>query len=264
MSATQTAVSKTKNKKPPVETKALVASPPVDLSAWGVQEHNLTARDVVIPKILAMQAMSKLVTAGEAKFGEFRESLNNVILGTEKEPLEFVPFHMEKVYVVMREEKGKFKFHHQEPITSMTEGHEFEAVSAEGAKEKWYRTMNFYVLLPKELEEGTAIPYLLCFRSSSAKAGQKLCTTMFMRNLKAGKTPAAMVLELSGVKTTNDKGTFIVMDVKEKRASTNKEIEEAFSWNQTIRGGSVKVDHSDLEAESSGAAAGAAPESTEF
>lgn len=224
-----------------------------DLKAWGVE--GLTQRDIVIPKILAMQGLSKLVTSGQAKFGEFRDSLNGVVLGEiGKQAIEFVPFLLEKVWIVFEDknppgsQQTNYKFTKVEPLTAENENWPYEEV-INGVKIRRDRTMNFYVLLPGEIEKGGAIPYILSFRRTSARAGQKLATTMFMKNLKAGKTPASMVLELHGEKQQNDKGTFVVLDVKEKRPSTTAEIAEAFSWVKTVKAGKTRADTSDLEAE---------------
>ena len=242
---------------------ALSESETASMADWGAPQ--ITARDVAIPKILAMQAMSKPVTDGEAKFGEFRDSLNGVVVGDINNPIEFIPFFMEKVFVVMAEEKGTFRFRKQVPITAANEDHAYEAVGEDGAPEKWFRTQNFYCLSPKEIKDGTAIPFMISFRSSSARAGQKIGTQMFMKNPKAGKSPAGAVMELSGAKTSNDKGTFIVMDARWKRDSTRPEVAEAFEWVKTIRAGAVKVDHSDIEQEESARFRQTVPtESTEF
>ena len=219
-----------------------------DQAAWGVQK--LTHRDIIIPKLLAMQPMSKKVTAGEAAFGDFLDSLSGDVVGSINKPIEFIPFYMEKVYTVMEDKLGKFEFLKQVPITPENEDEEFEQVNPENKKpQKWYRTMQYYVLLPNEVEAGTAMPYVLSFRSSSARAGQKLSTTMYVRNIKAGKVPASMAMMLGGVKKTNDKGTFIVMDVSESRESTEAEVAECFNWLKTIKAGAAKVDHSDLAEE---------------
>lgn len=255
MSTTHKEVATKKKAAPPpvvVESKEVAVQQPTNLNDWGVQEQHLNSRDIVIPKILAMQAMSKSVVSGEAKMGEFRDSLNDTVVGSEKHPIEFVPFYMEKVYVVMKKKDPKsdnYKFSRQVAITPATEDHEFIVETPDGLTEKWYRTSNFYVIFPKDIEAGNDIPHMLSFRSSSSRAGQKLATTMYVKNLKAKATPASMVMELSGAKQTNDKGTFIVMDIKEKRKSSEKEVEAAFEWVKTIRAGKVKVDHSDLESE---------------
>lgn len=240
---------------------AVATRPPVDMDIWGMPK--LTAQDVVLPKILAMQGMSKLVTDGLAVMGEFRDSLNNVVLGDLKNPIEFIPFHLEKVFVVMEEEKEKYRFHHQEPITPENEKHAFEDKGEKGAKQKWYRTINVYALLPKDVKDGAALPFVISFRSTSANAGRKVATTMYLKNVKAGKTPAAMVLELSGTRRENDKGKFIVMDAVEKRASTEAEVQACFEWVKVVRAGQTQVDHSDLEKEAEATAA-AAPESTDY
>lgn len=221
-------------------------------SDWGVP--TVSARDIVIPKILAMQGLSKKVTDGEAVLGEFRDSLNNAKLGDTKNPIEFIPFYMEKVWIVFEDRRAagaqlpNFKFIKTVAIDSSNENWPYEEV-LNGVLIRRDRTMNFYCLLPAQVKDGTGIPHVLSFRRTSLRAGQKLATTMFMKNIKAGKTPASMVMEISGTKTSNDKGTFIVLDVKEKRASTEAEVAEAFNWVKAIRTGTTKVDDSDLQAE---------------
>src|SRR3954471_23034774 len=79
---------------PVAASTAVAMKAPVNMDDWGMPK--LTAQDVVLPKILAMQGMSKLVTDGVAVMGEFRDSLNNVVLGDLKNPIEFIPFHLEK------------------------------------------------------------------------------------------------------------------------------------------------------------------------
>jgi hypothetical protein len=213
---------------------------------WGT-EATLTAKDFVIPKILPMQPGSKLVTDGLATFGQFRDSLSGNLLGDMDTPLEFIPFYLEKVWVVMQKEGKSFRYKRQVPITAENEGQEFEQVSEDDIPEKWYRTFMFYVILPSDIAKGSEIPYVLSFRSTSAHAGKKLITTMYMKNLKAGKTPASMCMELSGIKRQNDDGTFLVLDVKEKRPSEKAEIEKAYSWLKMVQKGKARVDHSDLE-----------------
>ena len=264
MSSTQT--NSSKPKKPAkavvaeaVETKAVATRKSSEAtkldkaaynkSAWGAPTK-LTTRDIVIPKILAMQAMTKAVTEGKAKFGEFRESLSQNLLGDCDSPIEFIPFFRTLEYVVMRKDKKQFKFHRVEPIGDDNEEWEQEN---DGHEERWYRTTNFYCLLPSEIKEGGALPYLLSFRSTSAKAGSKLSTTMYVKNVRPRgappheETPASTVMVLMGTKKTNDEGTFVVMDVQEKRVSTEEEVACAFTWATAVQEGKTKVDHSDLE-----------------
>jgi hypothetical protein len=224
---------------------------PVSLSEWGVEAGSLTSRDITIPKILPMQGLSKKVTARQASFGEFRTSDNNALVGTIDKPIQFIPFYLEKVWIIFHEEKGNFKFKGLEPITPRNENLPYEEINAEGVKVRRDRTMNFYVLLADEVEKGGAIPYVISFRRTSLRAGQQLATQMFVKNVEAGKTPASVVCELGGSSQSNDKGTFVVLNVAAKRDSSASEVGTAFKWVKTIKQGQAKVDNSDYAEEAS-------------
>ena len=58
-----------------------------------------------------------------------------------------------------------------------------------GIEIKRVRRMNFYVMLPKQIDAGTAVPYVLSFKSTSYREGKKLFTQMYMRNRKANLPP---------------------------------------------------------------------------
>lgn len=230
------------------ETKALDTARNGGLPGWG-QAEEVGIEDFVIPKILAMQAMSKAVTAGEARFGEFRDSMNKTVLGDVNTPVEFIPIAGEKVWIIFKEEKGVFKYSETIPVTKQNAGWKTEGVTKEGQPIKRYATYNFYVLLTKDLGTGMARPYLLSFRSTSVVTGKNLWVNLFSRNRNAGLSPGAHILQLIGKKTTNDKGTFIVMEVKETRRSSKAEEAEAEAWYYRIKAEGAAIDNSDLEAE---------------
>ena len=75
----------------------------------------------------------------------------------------------------------------------------------------------------------------------SSKAGKILATQMFVKNAAAGKIPPAYVMELSGSKDKNDKGTFITLATSVKRESTQEEVNDAFKWYRTVTSGGVKA-----------------------
>lgn len=250
---------KTKTENLPAAIVAGLSPEAYNPDAWGKQA--LTAKDITIPKIFAMQGLSKAVAAGDAKMGEFRDS-NGILLGSVTAPIEFLPFYRTVEWVIFRKAGPKpedvYKFNRIEAITPQNDNMPLEYDDEDGNKEKWYRATNFFMLLPKELADGGALPYLMSFRSTSARAGSQIATTMYIKNLKPRnlpegrkheQTPAGTVMELVGEKVTNDKGTFIVMKARDKRASTAAEVAEAFQWAQTIQKGAVKIDHSDLEAD---------------
>lgn len=216
---------------------------------WGMPV--MTSKDIIIPKILAMQGLSKAVIKGEAKFGDFRDSLSLALKGDLKTPMAFVPFYMEKVWVKFEERNGTMKFAGVSPITPANEDQPLEGV-ANGTKYRVDRTLNIYALLEGEENK---LPYILSFRRTSLRAGNKIATVMFVSNLNEGLTPASKVLYLTGEAKENDKGHFVVMDVKEKGPSSDAQVAKAFEWVKRVRGGQTKADNSDLVEEAAHVAA---------
>lgn len=212
-------------------------------AGWGDQE--LSSQDVLISKLLPMQGLSKLVTERKAQMGEYRDSVTTELLGSVDAPLEFVPCHVERLWVNKKEVNGKFEFDSMEPVTRENENRGWESI-ADGVNFRHVYTYLFYVLLPKDIEAGTPKPYTLSFSSTSVKGGKKLMTQMFVSNKQMGLTPASMVMNLDGRIEQNDKGTFVVLDVSSSRKSTNDEVMAALEIYKMVNTGEAKVDHSDI------------------
>lgn len=213
---------------------------------WGT--GGIVAKDIIIPRINVMQPMSEKVTGGLAAFGEIRESLNNTLLGGfDKPALEFVPFYMEKTFIVFDNSDPEDKQYLRiEPITPANEDakYEDEEKDEDGniIKISRFRTMNFYVLLVDELKLGTAIPHILALSKTSLKAGKKLATQMYVKNINSGKIPPAVICALSVSKQSQEKKTWGVFDVEPKYATPTSYVEEAFKWLKIIKSGAAKVD----------------------
>ena len=217
-----------------------------DVSAWGSQE--LSSQDIVIPRLLIMQGMSEMVTEGKAKFGDIIDNLEEAVVGSFDTPVEIIPFKLERVWRVQKA-AGKGELIRTIPIVSNPESPDFndnmpydDADKETGEAIRNFRAFRYYVVLAKDVEEGTfTLPYMVEFKSTSLKAGKKLATTMYTKNRAAGLSPAARVFELSLSKQSNDNGTFAVFDVKATRASNKDEQSHAFDWFKQLGGGNFKV-----------------------
>lgn len=227
-----------------------------DMDAWGGGQI-VTSNDIVIPKILPLNFMSEKVKNNEGKYGEFRDTLSNNLMGSIDQPMEFVPFYMEKKWLefeIVTNKSGARKREFariipvQDNATKPGYNDDLPYVD-EAAKVERDRCMDFYVLIPSEVEAGIALPYVLSFRRTSLKAGKKLATQMFLTNTRAGKVPAAVTMLLSGKSKENDDGEFVVLDVTPKREATANEVTEALRWLKLIRAGQTKVDDSDIKKE---------------
>ena len=201
---------------------------------WG-SAAEISAKDIVIPKIWTMQGLSDFVTEGKAKLGDYVNSVTGEILSDYKKgELEFVPFHMIKLWYEF--ENGEFKG--VVALNSVNEDLPYEEGSITRSK-----VFQFFVLLTSELEKGSAIPYVLQFTRTSLQAGKVLATQMYMQNKMAGLPPAGMAFKLSGTLEKNDKGSFVVNQVQKSRQVTQSELEAAYNWFKTVRSDkSIKVD----------------------
>ncbi len=227
-------------------TKALSTD---QLNEWGAPV--VSAQDIVIPKILAMQGLSVAVTEGRAQMGEFRDSINNSLVGSMDKPFECIPFYVDKAWDIMEEQAdGSFKWKETVPVVenpmdmNYNDNWKWET-EKNGLKQKNIRRFNFYVLLPQEVADGASVPYIFSFKSTSLKEGKKLFTQMYMRNIRAGQPPAAYHILIGGKREKNAKGVYIVPTYSLGAQTSPAEIKECLSWIAMIRSGKVKVDDSD-------------------
>lgn len=223
-----------------------------NLEEWGGGQI-VTSNDIVIPKILPLNFMSEKVKNKEGEYGEFRDTMSNQKFGDLQTPFEFVPFYMEKLWyefelVANKAGAKKREFSRVIPIqdNAAKPGYNDDFKYAEEGIER-DRVMNFYVLIPGEIEKVISMPYVLSFRRTSLKAGKKLASQMFLANARAGKVPAAVVMKLYGKSTQNSEGEYVVMDALPSREATSVEISECLSWLKLVRAGQTKVHDDDIK-----------------
>lgn len=199
--------------------------------------------DVIIPKITVMQKMSKLLEDREdLKVGDFVESLNDEKLGSIKEPLEFIPFFMEKLWFRSQKVGNSFEFVSIEDFNPSNARRRYSE-TVDGVDYKNELHMKFYCILP----EDPSIPYAITFKGMSQKIGKALYTQMYVKNKLGGLSAAGKVMNLAGVKQENEKGSFIVLGTTVGRDTTQEELHTALMWYKTLQSGaaSTKSDEPD-------------------
>lgn len=218
---------------------------------WGVPTG--PSQDMVIPKILPQQGLSKFVVDRKAMIGEFRDSLSGKLVGSIDKPFEMIPFYCQKVWDIQAQQAdGTYKYAKTIPLVENPLAPDYNdnltwEGEEDGVKVKRIRRLNFFVLLPEEVADGSAMPYVLSFKSTGLKEGKKLWSSMYVRNAKAQIPPAAFSFKVGGKMVTNDKGSFVVMGLDQGRKSTEAELKECLSWLKLVRQANVKVDNSDVE-----------------
>lgn len=219
-----------------------------EVQQWGSDVN--VGKDLLISKVLTMQAMSEMVVEDGAKMGEFRDSLTKEIYGDITKPVAFIPFHCRKMWDIMiAKDGGDFEWEKTLPVvedpTSPEYNDNWEWNVEEGTtKIRRVRRMDFFCLIAEQIGKG-ALPVTISFRSTGYKSGQVLLNQMYVRNKMQKKSPAGVVMNMSGIKEKNDKGTFIIPQVAPLRDATTEEQNEAFYWYKLINASNVIVDESD-------------------
>ncbi len=216
-----------------------------EVQSWG-QEVNV-GQDLLIPKLLLMQGMSDAVTEGKAGVGEWVDSINLTKFGSMQSPVEVIPFHVQKMWDILTEtEDGQFEWTRSEPIieSPLATGYNDNLPwndKIDGKNIKRVRRLNFFVLIPSEVAEGISIPYVVSFKSTTLKEGQKILNQMYVRNQRAKLSPAAYKFKLAVGRAENDKGKWFVPVVELGSRATDDEVKDAFNWYKTITNSSTKV-----------------------
>jgi len=213
-----------------------------DMDAWGAAPA-LSIRDLIIPRLLLGQGMSKRVTDGKMSFGEMIDTDADTVVAKKDETVEVIPFKLEKVWLVKRQKAGekKFSFAGVEAMTPQNEEQDIEGVDELGPFEK-DRTYNIYFLLASDI---TGMPRVVSFRRTSSRAGKQIVNIMYVRNRAAGLVPPATVIKLGGEKVDGNDHTYMTFTAEAGRSATGEEI--AAAKNMMIKLGSSehKVDYSE-------------------
>lgn len=193
--------------------------------------------DIIIPKIMVMQKMSKLLEdRDELKVGDFIESLGDEKVGSITEPLEFIPFSMEKLWFRSKQIGNKWEFENVEAFNHSNSKRRYnETVDGETYKNELH--MKFYCILPSD----PSIPYAITFKGMSQKVGKALYTQMYVKNKMAGLSAAGSVMSLAGSKQENDHGSFIVFTASVGRKAEAEEVQTALMWYKTIQAGEAST-----------------------
>ncbi len=204
--------------------------------AYGTED--IDNEDIIIPKILVMQGMSKRVTEGKAKLGDMIDSLTGQWLGDLENPIDFIPFKTFKTWIVFHNNEYKETI----PVTPLNKNWPIEE-TVDGVTVRRDKVYNVYCLLPEQIKEGEFLPFVLAFRRTSYYTGRKLATAF--AKLRMFKKPAfSKVFCLSTNKQTKDKHTFFTFDLLQVDNSTKEQMKECKMWYDIVKG--KRVDDSDL------------------
>lgn len=216
---------------------------------WG--DGDFEAKDLLVPMICCAQGNSDVTKQGKAKAGDIYETVNKSVLGDSKSPLKFIPVKYFKTWVHCEMMKTTPEFRSVEPYTiSNSMKYSYDETRADGTQWRNYEVLNFYVLLEKELKEGSAFPYLLSFRSSNKKKGRPLINHMARaRSLNPPQPLCSMTFDLTSVLMNKDKHSWFAFDVASSCQTPTLHMEKCLEWLSTLNVMNHKVDEAGIKEE---------------
>lgn len=201
------------------------------------------SKDLKIPKLLLMQAMSKFVNEDNtAKAGDLVNSIDSAVYGSVREkdykPIKVVVIDMYKDWVIHERLGGdKVEYKGREAVTPANTDSPWEYEEG-GRKFKRTKNLNFYVMLEKDLGNPLALPHVLTFRSTSYKEGTVIANHFALcKTAKAAgqfRIPMDRFFEIGGKIMKNEKGTFYVLTAKEMDKTTQEQMSQCMDWYRQI------------------------------
>lgn len=238
-------------------------------------QEQILKSDIVLPKILLMQALSDFVKEKKAQAGDIVRSGTGEMLAKDGAPLEFIPLTYTNLWMLSEDEKGKgnkqdYKFRGYEERNGGNEDLEWDFMQ-DGTRWKRTKVMNLYALLASDIEkfegamakfkesgdmpdlDAALLPVTIQFRNTSFKAAKDV-STLFLKakelaNQMQMEVPAyGRTMKLQAVEESKNDNDYYVLTVTGGSTTKKEYLPHAKRWKDTIAqmGGKVKVDESDL------------------
>lgn len=233
-----------------------------------VSDTEFLTSDMIIPRVLLMQGLSKIVAERKAVMGDMVRSTNCEKLGDDRTPpIKFIPLTYKLTWQNSEKINGKFEYRGSEPRNAQNEGLPY-GYFKDGSEWIRVKCVELFALLSKDIDADVApladgelpdlnkvlLPVLISFRGKSYPAG-KVIIDHFMRVKTMQRKlptiqPFMYELELSCEADSNDKGNFFIykIPVNAKKAP-DTHIAAATEWAKIVSTQNVRVDEEVKEAE---------------
>jgi hypothetical protein len=194
-----------------------------NMDAWGSQ---FTASDVVFPRLLVAQSLSKFVEQEVCKVGDIVNTLTKEVLGGYTKPVKILPFYMTKQWVTLVKNGGGFKSITPDKGQVLP----FEG-ELNGEVVNNYHQYTFFCMV-----EGSELPAMLSLKSTAHKTAKELAMFMYQIQAQARRCPAANWIELKTIKATGKTNgkSYAGITFSTDRDSTREELNSCLNWIKTI------------------------------
>lgn len=250
-------------------------------------QEQILKSDIVLPKVLLMQALSKLLKGNKTiRAGDLVRSSSSEKLGDSETSLEFIPLTFTNLWMLTEDEKGKgnkddYKFRGYEDRTASNESMDWDYLGPGGTKWRRTKVMQVYALLVRDLEKINAamdqfekdgimpdldaalLPVVIPFRSTSFKAAKDVAT-LFVKAADIAaqlqkRNPSKLIdvpvygrtMKLEVRAEQKDEHDYFVLRAMESGPTKPEYLTECNRWRNTLinMGKNVKIDESDVAGE---------------
>lgn len=249
-----------------------------NLPSTQVAQHQeqVLKSDIVLPKVLLMQALSDFVKEKKCTAGDIVRSGTSEMLAKAGEELEVIPLTFENLWMLLEDEKGKgmpqdYKFRGYEPRTASNEDAEWD-FKQDGANWKRTKVMNLFALLGSDVEkllvalkkfeenpeeipdlDAALMPVVIQFRKTSFKAGKDV-STLFVKaqdlsQMMGKDVPVyGRTMKIKAIEESKDDNDYYVFTVSGGSQTKKEYLPHAKRWRETIAlmRGNIKLDDTDL------------------
>lgn len=251
-------MSKDKKELAVTEKQTALALPPNLSGTWGAEGADST--DIKVPVLRLLQQMSEIVGEGKAQAGDFLRSTTQTVICPKGESFEFIPLMTYKTWHLSKKIGQKFEYQKQVPMTAENMNDPWEWLE-DGEEWKRTRALNFYVLLPSDIERevkalaaakngempdpaDALLPCVMTFKGTSYDAGKDLITH-FKKAEHFNVPPAVTTFKATSEFVKGDQGHYYVVRVANSRKTTVDELTVCKGWYDTLKVATVVVDEAE-------------------
>lgn len=212
----------------------------------GWDDGEYESKDLLLPMICVAQSNSEVVKNDMAKIGDIYETVNKTVLGGAKSSFNFIPIKFYKTWIHCEVVGARPEFRSVEPYNaSNSTKYEWEETKQDGTKWRHYETLNFYVLLEKDLIAKQPFPYLLSFRSTNKKKGRALINHMALaKGMIPPKPLCSKMFAIKTVVATKGRDSWSVFDVMPVEETKPEYVQQCLSWLDALKHTAHKIDES--------------------
>lgn len=240
-----------------LKTQALAIAQQAEAMAQQMAETGIEAGDLEIPKIMLMQNTSELVGDERAKLGDLVNTMTEEVIGGFTQTVEIVPLKLFKTLRIYDMSGAQPKLMRAEPLTSENAKLPWEGMEGD-IPIKRVTNMNFFVLLKKEILDGSSFPLVVSFKSTGMQAGKQLATHLF-KLVALNRLPYSQSVLLTSSKEKKDTNTYAVFGIGKGMSLTPEQVMDAKSWLVRLASMNVRIHEVQEEGETGGANRGPAP-----